>query len=158
MSSIKFDPDAIRALANILTDTGLTEIEITDKDSRIRVARAPAQVVAQSAYAPAYAPPPAAPAETPAPAAPAPALADLSAHPGAVKSPMVGVAYLSAEPGATPFVVPGQTVTEGQTLLLIEAMKTYNQIKAPKAGTVSQILVRSGAPVEYGEVLILLDA
>ena len=71
---------------------------------------------------------------------------------------MVGVAYLSAEPGAAPFVVPGQTVTEGQTLLLIEAMKTYNQIKAPKAGTVSQILVRSGAPVEYGEVLILLDA
>ena len=70
---------------------------------------------------------------------------------------MVGVAYLSAEPGAAPFVVPGQAVTEGQTLLLIEAMKTYNQIKAPKAGTVSRVLVNSGSPVEYGEVLILLD-
>ncbi len=152
MSNIKFDAEAIRALANILTDTGLTEIEITEKDSRVRVARAPAQVVAQTAYAPA-------PATAAAPAAPPPtaAPADLSAHPGAVKSPMVGVAYLSAEPGAAPFVVPGQAVTEGQTLLLIEAMKTYNQIKAPKAGTVSRILVNSGSPVEYGEVLILLD-
>ena len=83
---------------------------------------------------------------------------DLSAHAGAVKSPMVGVAYLSAEPGSPPFVTPGQVVTEGQTLLLIEAMKTYNQIKAPKSGTVSRILVQSGSPVEYGEVLILLDA
>ncbi len=152
MSSIRFDAEAIRALANILTDTGLTEIEITEKDSRIRVARAPAQMVSQTAYAPAAAMAPA-PTATPAAAAPA----DLSAHPGAVKSPMVGVAYLSAEPGAAPFVVPGQAVTEGQTLLLVEAMKTYNQIKAPKAGTVSRILVNSGSPVEYGEVLILLD-
>ena len=154
MSSIKFDAEAIRVLANILTDTGLTEIEISEKDSRVRVVRAPAQIVAQTAYAPAPAAgAPAAPAAAPAAAAPA----DLSAHPGAVKSPMVGVAYLSAEPGAAPFVVPGQAVTEGQTLLLIEAMKTYNQIKAPKAGTVSRVLVNSGSPVEYGEVLILLD-
>lgn len=151
MSSIKFDADAIRQLANILTDTGLTEIEITEKDSRIRVARAPAQIVGQTAYAAA---PATQAALTPAPAAPV----DLSAHAGAVKSPMVGVAYLSAEPGSPPFVTPGQMVTEGQTLLLIEAMKTYNQIKAPKAGTVSRILVQSGSPVEYGEVLILLDA
>ena len=154
MSSIKFDAEAIRVLANILTDTGLTEIEISEKDSRVRVVRAPAQIVAQTAYAPAPAAgAPAAPAAAPAAAAPA----DLSAHPGAVKSPMVGVAYLSAEPGAAPFVVPGQAVTEGQTLLLIEAMKTYNQIKAPKAGMVSRVLVNSGSPVEYGEVLILLD-
>ena len=154
MSSIKFDAEAIRILANILTDTGLTEIEISEKDSRVRVVRAPAQIVAQTAYAPAPAAgAPAAPAAAPAAAAPA----DLSAHPGAVKSPMVGVAYLSAEPGAAPFVVPGQAVTEGQTLLLIEAMKTYNQIKAPKAGMVSRVLVNSGSPVEYGEVLILLD-
>jgi acetyl-CoA carboxylase biotin carboxyl carrier protein len=146
MSSIKFDAEAIRQLANILTDTGLTEIEITEKDSRIRVARAPAQT--------ACAPPPPAPAAATVVAAPA----DLSAHAGAVKSPMVGVAYLSAEPGSPPFVTPGQVVAEGQTLLLIEAMKTYNQIKAPKAGTVSRILVQSGSPVEYGEVLILLDA
>ena len=151
MSSIKFDPEAIRALANILTETGLTEIEITEKDSRIRVARAPAQLVSQTGYAPApaIAAAPAVLSETAAPA-------DLSAHPGAVKSPMVGVAYLSTEPGSPPFVTPGQVVTEGQTLLLIEAMKTYNQIKAPKAGTVSRILVNSGSPVEYGEVLILL--
>jgi len=153
VSSIKFDPEAIRALANILTDTGLTEIEISEKDSRIRVARAPAQILSHTAYAPA-------PALAAAPAAPPEAAApeDISVHPGAVKSPMVGVAYLSAEPGAAPFVVPGQAVTEGQTLLLIEAMKTYNQIKAPKAGTVSRILVNSGSPVEYGEVLILLDS
>jgi acetyl-CoA carboxylase biotin carboxyl carrier protein len=150
MSSIKFDAEAIRQLANILTDTGLTEIEITEKDSRIRVARAPAQIVGQTACAP----PPPAPAAATVVAAPA----DLSAHAGAVKSPMVGVAYLSAEPGSPPFVTPGQVVAEGQTLLLIEAMKTYNQIKAPKAGTVSRILVQSGSPVEYGEVLILLDA
>ena len=154
MSSIKFDAEAIRALANILTDTGLTEIEITEKDSRVRVARAPAQIVSQTAYAPA---PAAGAAAVPAAAPVATAPVDLSAHPGAVKSPMVGVAYLSAEPGAAPFVVPGQAVTEGQTLLLIEAMKTYNQIKAPKAGTVSRVLVNSGSPVEYGEVLILLD-
>jgi acetyl-CoA carboxylase biotin carboxyl carrier protein len=151
MSSIKFDADAIRQLANILTDTGLTEIEITEKDSRIRVARAPAQIVGQTAYA-------AAPAAAAAPASAPAAPVDLAAHAGAVKSPMVGVAYLSAEPGSPPFVTPGQGVTEGQTLLLIEAMKTYNQIKAPKAGTVSRILVQSGSPVEYGEVLILLDS
>ena len=154
MSSIKFDAEAIRLLANILTETGLTEIEISEKDSRIRVARAPAVLAPQTAYAPAL--PSSGPA-TPAPPAQA-APADLSTHPGAVKSPMVGVAYLSAEPGSPPFVVPGQAVTEGQTLLLIEAMKTFNQIKAPKSGTISRILVHAGAPVEYGEVLIVLDA
>jgi acetyl-CoA carboxylase biotin carboxyl carrier protein len=159
VSSIKFDPEAIRALANILSDTGLTEIEISEKDSRVRVARAPAPMAAQTSYAPA----PVAVSHPPAAANGAvqpgtiPAPADLSAHPGAVTSPMVGVAYLSAEPGALPFVMPGQAVSEGQTLLLIEAMKTYNQIKAPKAGTVSRILVNSGSPVEYGEVLMLLD-
>jgi acetyl-CoA carboxylase biotin carboxyl carrier protein len=149
VSSIKFDAEAIRALANILTDTGLTEIEISEKDSRIRVARAPAQMVSHT-----FAPSPAPAAALVGPEAVPP---DLSAHPGAVKSPMVGVAYLSAEPGAAPFVAVGQAVTEGQTLLLIEAMKTYNQIKAPKSGTVSRILVQSGSPVEYGEVLIMLD-
>ena len=158
MSSIKFDAEAIRLLANILTETGLTEIEISEKDSRIRVVRAPALMVAQTAYAPAHASAHAsAGPATPAPPAQA-APADLSAHPGAVKSPMVGVAYLSAEPGSPPFVVPGQAVTEGQTLLLIEAMKTFNQIKAPRSGTILRILVHAGAPVEYGEVLIVLDA
>jgi acetyl-CoA carboxylase biotin carboxyl carrier protein len=81
----------------------------------------------------------------------------MASHPGAVVSPMVGVAYLSPEPGAPQFVNIGQPVTAGQTLLLIEAMKTFNQIKAPKAGTVAAILVQSGAPVEYGEVLIILE-
>jgi acetyl-CoA carboxylase biotin carboxyl carrier protein len=143
------DPDAIRALAAILTETGLTEIEIAEKDSRIRVVRA---------AAPADAPPRHA---TPAPAPVSPAVAaapvDAASHPGAVLSPMVGVAYLSAEPGAPAFVTAGQAVVAGQTLLLIEAMKTFNQIKAPKAGTVGRILVASGSPVEYGEVLMVLD-
>jgi acetyl-CoA carboxylase biotin carboxyl carrier protein len=78
-------------------------------------------------------------------------------HPGAVLSPMVGIAYLAAEPGGTPFITLGQTVTAGQTLLLIEAMKTFNQIRAPKAGTVARILISSGAPVEYGEPLLILE-
>jgi acetyl-CoA carboxylase biotin carboxyl carrier protein len=90
-------------------------------------------------------------------AAPAAAARDASAHPGAVVSPMVGVAYLSPEPGAAAFVTVGQQVVAGQTLLLIEAMKTFNQIKAPKAGTVAAILVQTGAPVEYGEVLMILE-
>ncbi len=156
MTSIRFDAAAIRLLADILTDTGLTEIEISEKDSRIRVVRAPAPVATQYSQVPSSQAPSGpiiAPATLAQPAAPA----DLSAHPGAVKSPMVGVAYLSAEPGSLPFVVAGQVVTEGQTLLLIEAMKTFNQIKAPKSGTVARILVHSGSPVEYGEVLILLE-
>ncbi|MFN7000893.1 MAG: biotin/lipoyl-containing protein [Elioraea tepidiphila] len=111
---------------------------------------APAMVVAAPAAPGARAA--ALPAE---PARPEPTLD--AAHPGAVVSPMVGVAYLAPEPGAPPFVKVGDTVAQGQTLLLIEAMKTFNQIKAPKAGTVSRILVESGAPVEYGEVLMLLD-
>jgi len=147
LTRIPIDPDTIRALAAVLVETGLTEIEIADKDSRIRVVRggsAPTTVVPVSAVAPASVIAP-------------PIAADVAAHPGAVVSPMVGVAYLSPEPGAPQFVAVGQTVTAGQTLLLIEAMKTFNQIKAPKAGTVAAILVQSGAPVEYGEVLIVLE-
>ncbi len=145
---VDFDPASIRALAAILTETGLTEIEVGDKDNRIRVVRALAPVVAQtfSTLAPVEA------GIVAAPIAP-----DDSLHPGAVKSPMVGVVYLSAEPGSPPFVAPGQAVAAGQTLLLIEAMKTYNQIKAPKAGILARILVHSGAPVEYGEVLMVVE-
>ena len=151
MSRMPLDPDAIRTLAALLTETGLAEIEIAEKDSRIRVVRA--GVAAAAAFA---APPVAAPAA--APAAPAAsAEADLVAHPGAVASPMVGVAYLCPEPGAPVFVTQGQQGTAGQTLLLIEAMKTFNQIKAPKSGTAGRILVTSGSPVEYGEVLMVLD-
>ncbi len=148
MTRIPFDTDEIRALADILVDTGLTEIEISEGDSRIRVVRALAPVAPPATYAvplPAPPPPQAAPLE------------DDATHPGAVTSPMVGVAYLSSEPGALPFVVPGQAVAAGQTLLLIEAMKTFNQIKAPRAGIVARILIASSQPVEFGEVLLVIE-
>jgi acetyl-CoA carboxylase biotin carboxyl carrier protein len=148
MTRIPFDPDAIRALAAMLTETGLTEIEIAEKDSRIRVVRAAAAPAIASAG-------PVTPSATSGPAAAAPP--DEATHPGAVVSPMVGVAYLSPEPGAPPFIAVGQSVTAGQTLLLIEAMKTFNQIRAPKDGTVTRILVSNSTPVEYGEVLLILE-
>jgi acetyl-CoA carboxylase biotin carboxyl carrier protein len=152
--AIQFDPAAIRELAKILRETDLTEIELVEKDSRIRVARNfVVQAVANlPAAQPAAAP---APVAAVAPAAD-PAVAD-AAHPGAVTSPMVGVAYLSSEPGAAPFVTVGARVAQGQTLLLIEAMKTFNQIRAPKAGTVTRILIESGSPVEYGEPLMIVE-
>jgi acetyl-CoA carboxylase biotin carboxyl carrier protein len=147
LTRIPIDPDTIRALAAVLVETGLTEIEIADKDSRIRVVRGGGVA---TTMIPVVAPVAAVPVAT--------AVAqDMAAHPGAVVSPMVGVAYLAPEPGTPAFVAIGQQVTAGQTLLLIEAMKTFNQIKAPKAGTVAAILVQSGAPVEYGEVLIILE-
>ncbi|HET9019695.1 MAG TPA: acetyl-CoA carboxylase biotin carboxyl carrier protein subunit [Acetobacteraceae bacterium] len=157
---VAFDAETVRTLATILADTGLTEIEIDGKDGgRIRVVRAPAPVAAPPAtrLQPVAAPATLAAAPAPAPATPAPPAEDLARHPGAVLSPMVGIAYLAPEPGATPFITPGQSVAAGQTLLLIEAMKTFNQIKAPKAGTVARILVASGAPVEYGEPLLILE-
>ena len=153
-SGITFDPSAIRELAKILRETDLTEIELVEKDSRIRVARVmPAPAAMTYAAAPA-APPMAVPAVAPEPT--------LSAEfdpkqPGAVTSPMVGVAYLSPEPGSPPFVQVGAQVSAGQTLLLIEAMKTFNQIKAPKSGTVTRILIEPGTPVEYGEPLMLIQ-
>jgi acetyl-CoA carboxylase biotin carboxyl carrier protein len=142
------DTDAIRALAALLHETGLSEIEIAEKDSRIRVVR---NVVAAEAIA--------APLRREVPLAEVAAASPAAepVHPGAVASPMVGVVYLSPEPGAQPFVAVGQNVVAGQTLLLIEAMKTFNQIKAPKAGTVTRILVASGMPVEYGEMLMVLE-
>ena len=145
MSRIQFDPEAIRALATILRDTGLTEIEIVEADNRIRVVRAPSVVAAPVAVVP------------PTVVMPAAVPPDDAPHPGTVPSPMVGVAYLSAEPGAPPFVTPGQAVTVGQTVMLIEAMKTFNQIKAPKAGTVTRILVASGEPVEYAQPLLVIE-
>ncbi|MFH7811926.1 MULTISPECIES: acetyl-CoA carboxylase biotin carboxyl carrier protein [Acetobacter] len=153
MSGLLVDADAIRALAEILTETGLTEIEVSEKDRRIRVARAPATVQAA-------APAPVAPV---APVAAAPAAgesaapADFSRHPGAVPSPMVGVAYLTPDPSSAPFVSEGQIVTAGQTLMLIEAMKTFNQIKAPRGGTLKAILVTSGDPVEFGQPLVIIE-
>ena len=160
MSALAFDPEAVRALALILADTGLTEIEIETKEGRIRVARAPAPVAVPvhvqtvaAAPAPALATPALA---TPALATPG-AAPDDAHHPGAVLSPMVGVAFLAPEPGAAPFVAIGQTVAVGQTLLLIEAMKTFNQIRAQQSGTVLRILVEPGQPVEYGQPLLILE-
>jgi acetyl-CoA carboxylase biotin carboxyl carrier protein len=155
--SLSFDPEALRLLAELINSTGLSEIELAEGDRKLRLARTitPIDVpVGGQAYAPA----PAALAPASAPAAPAaePKF-DPAKHPGTVKSPMVGVAYLSAEPGAAPYVAVGQSVEAGATLLLIEAMKTFNQIKAPKAGTVTRILVSAGAPVEYDEPLLIIE-
>ncbi|MDE7547708.1 acetyl-CoA carboxylase biotin carboxyl carrier protein subunit [Acetobacter fabarum] len=151
MSGLLVDADAIRALAEILTETGLTEIEVSEKDRRIRVARAPATVQAA-------APAPVAPVAAAAPAAvESTAPADFSRHPGAIPSPMVGVAYLTPDPSSPPFASEGQIVTAGQTLMLIEAMKTFNQIKAPRGGTLKAILVASGDPVEFGQPLAIIE-
>ncbi|KXV18932.1 acetyl-CoA carboxylase biotin carboxyl carrier protein [Gluconobacter oxydans] len=152
MSRMLVDKDAIRALADILTETGLTEIEISEADSRIRVAR---NVSVVQAAAPAAAP--AAPAAAPAAAVAVAAPADPAKHPGMVPSPMVGVAYLTPDPASPPFAVEGQPVAAGQTIMLIEAMKTFNQIKAPRAGTLTRFLVESGQPVEFGEALAIIE-
>lgn len=164
-SGIQFDADAIRKLADILRETDLTEIELSEKDSRIRVARMipPAPPAAPQYFAaPQMQMPMQMPMQAPMQvAAPGPAVADPAAldlkHPGLVTSPMVGVAYLAPEPGAAPFITLGSKVTVGQTVLLIEAMKTFNQIKATRAGTVTRILVDAGTPVEYGEPLVLVE-
>ena len=153
---LQFDPATIRELAQILRESDLTEIELVDNDMRVKLVRqVTVAAMAMPVAAAAHAAPSAALAAAAAPAAPA---AEIDAdHPGAVNSPMVGVAYLSAEPTAAPFVTLGSKVTQGQTLLLIEAMKTYNQIKAPRAGTVTRILVESGTPVEFGEPLMIVE-
>jgi acetyl-CoA carboxylase biotin carboxyl carrier protein len=147
------DQQLIRDLAGILDDTNLTEIEVESGDFRVRVSRQ-AAAAAQSFGLPAAV---AAPALQPAaPAAAAPMAPDTSSK-NAVPSPMVGTAYLSPAPGADTFIQIGQSVREGQTLLIIEAMKTMNQIPSPRAGTVSAILVEDGRPVEYGEPLVIID-
>jgi acetyl-CoA carboxylase biotin carboxyl carrier protein len=153
---LQFDPATIRELAQILRESDLTEIELIDNDMRVKLVRqvTVAAMAMPMAAAPALS---AAPGAAAAPAAAAPAAEIDADHPGAVNSPMVGVAYLSSEPTAAPFVTLGSKVTQGQTLLLIEAMKTYNQIKAPRAGTVTRILVESGTPVEFGEPLMIVE-
>jgi acetyl-CoA carboxylase biotin carboxyl carrier protein len=146
MSKFNIDNDAIRQLAELLDDTNLTEIEVAAGDNRIRVARQGTMVAAAPAAAPVA-------AGAAAPAAPA----DAGAHPGAVKSPMVGVVYFAPEPGAAPFISVGSSVSEGQTLMLIEAMKTFNPIRAPKSGKVTQIVATDGHPVEYDEPLVIIE-
>lgn len=153
------DKELIRDLANILNDTDLSEIEVEQDDLRIRVSRsapAPIYATAPTQYAPAPAAAPAAvtPAIAPGTAAPA-APARNSAN--TVTSPMVGTVYLSSAPGARPFVEVGATVKEGQTLLIVEAMKTMNQIPAPKSGKVTEIIVNDSQPVEYGEALVVIE-
>jgi acetyl-CoA carboxylase biotin carboxyl carrier protein len=152
-ANFKSDDSAlIRELALLLDETSLTEIEIERAGLRLRVARnisVAATMPMQMAAAPAALPAAA--------VAAAPAAADLSKHPGAVTSPMVGTAYWAPEPGAKPFIEVGSKVSVGQTLLIIEAMKTMNQIPSPRAGTVTQILVEDGQPVEYGEPLVIIE-
>ncbi|PWW03522.1 biotin carboxyl carrier protein [Hoeflea marina] len=144
------DQDLIRDLANILNETDLTEIEVQQDDLRIRVSRAgtPQYVQAPMASPQAQAPSPAAAAEA------APAAAPSG---NVVPAPMVGTVYMSPAPGARPFIEVGQSVTEGQTILIIEAMKTMNQIASPRAGKVTEIMVSDGHPVEYGEPMIVIS-
>ena len=145
------DSALIRELALLLDETSLTEIEIERAGLRVRVAR---NISIAAAMPPSYQS--AAPMQV-AGAAPAAAADDLSKHPGVVPSPMVGTAYWAPEPGAKPFIEVGTKVSVGQTLLIIEAMKTMNQIPSPRAGTVTQILIEDGQPVEFGEPLVIIE-
>jgi acetyl-CoA carboxylase biotin carboxyl carrier protein len=147
----------IRDLAGLLDETGLSEIEIEREGMRVRVARQLTAAPAFYAGAPAAHPGPAAAASTSAAAAAPAAPADPGKHPGAVPSPMVGTAYLAPEPGSAPFVEVGTRVAQGQTIMIIEAMKTMNHIPAPKAGVVTAILVGNAQPVEFGEPLAIIE-
>jgi acetyl-CoA carboxylase biotin carboxyl carrier protein len=151
------DQALIRDLANILKDTDLTEIEVEQDDLRIRVSRngTPVAMPMAMPQMPAYQMPAAAAA--PANAVAAPVAESARASKNAVTAPMVGTAYLSPAPGARPFVEVGATVKEGQTILIIEAMKTMNQIPAPRSGKVTEIFVQDAAPVEYGDPLIVIE-
>ena len=156
--SAVLDKELIRELARLLEETGLGEIEIQQENFRVRVARPASQAMAQQAPASASAP-----AAVGAPA-PGSALApeprrpgDFASHPGVVKSPMVGTAYCAPAPGVAPFVEQGGEVKEGQIILIIEAMKTMNQIPSPRSGRVVSILVTDGQPVEYGEPLLIIE-
>jgi len=152
MNKLNIDKKAIRDLAEIMNETGLGEIEIENGEHRLRVSRgstAAAPETIQTVI-------PAA-AQVPAAAAPAAPAAEAASHPGAVKSPMVGTVYLSPEPTAAPFVRVGDTVNVGQTLLIVEAMKTMNPIAAPKAGKVIEILVENEEPCEYGQPLVIVE-
>ena len=149
MAKFEMDTEFVRKLAQVLHETNLGEIELADGERRIRIARPSVTVAATPVLAAA----PAASSVAPA----AGAANDLAKHPGAVKSPMVGTAYLAPEPGKPNFVSVGDKVAAGQTLLIIEAMKTFNPIKAPKAGTVVQILIDNGRPVEFGEPLMIVE-
>src|SRR5581483_5671784 len=151
------DSALIRELALLLDETSLTEIEIERAGLRVRVARNISIAAAMPANMAPVAHAPAAAAPVSGAEAAAAALADFANHPGVVPSPMVGTAYWSPEPGAKPFIEVGARVSVGQTLMIIEAMKTMNQIPSPRAGTVTQILVEDGQPVEFGEPLVIIE-
>lgn len=146
--------EMIRDLAALLDETNLTEIEIERAGLRVRVAR---NVSVAAAVPAAYQAAPAAAAPAQSTATPASAPADIAKHPGMVPSPMVGTAYRASEPGAKPFIDVGSKVKVGDTLIIIEAMKTMNQIPSTRAGTVTQILVEDGQPVEFGEPLVIIE-
>jgi acetyl-CoA carboxylase biotin carboxyl carrier protein len=147
-----FDKELIRELADLLKETELTEIEIEQDDFRVRISRAGTPAAMQV-----YAEPPRALPATPEKSPPMPSLADPARHPGCVPSPMVGTAYRAAGPGAGPFVEVGDEVRVGQTILIVEAMKHMNEVAAPRAGRVVEILVEDGQPVEYGEPLMIIE-
>lgn len=155
---MKIDAKAIRQLAGLLDETGLTEIEVAEGDQMIRVNKGGAYMGApQGSFTPANVSTMQSDPGAPQQANTAPPAMITGDHPGAVTSPMVGTAYLAPEPGAAAFVKKGDSVNEGDTLLIIEAMKVMNPIKASKGGTVTQILVDSGKPVEYGDVLMVIE-
>lgn len=151
---MKIDESAIRKLAQLLDETGLTEIEVEDGDQSVRVSRGGSVVSFGAGAAPVRMdsdPTTPHPANTQAPST------NAASHPGAITSPMVGTAYTAPEPGAASFVSKGSSVKAGDTLLIIEAMKVMNPIKAPKSGTVTQVLVENGQPVEFGDVLVVIE-
>lgn len=147
MNKDKIDRDMIRALAELLDETRLTEIEIEREGLRVRVARQPGAAPVH------YAPPP----QPQLPSHAGGTAEPMGVHPGAVTSPMVGTVYIAPEPGAAPFINVGDAVETGQTLLIVEAMKTMNPIAAPHSGKVTRILVRDGQPVEFGEPLVIIE-
>ena len=163
-ASSQSDQDLIRSIAELLNEQNLAEIEIEREDIRVRVTRSYAMPAAHQVSMPGFAPhPPHAPA-TPQPVAPSGAAAnislpadDLATNPGTLTSPMVGTAYLSPEPGKPPFVAVGSKVSEGQTILIIEAMKTMNQIPAHRSGTIVRIVIEDTQPVEYGQPLVVIE-
>ncbi|MBX2834726.1 MAG: acetyl-CoA carboxylase biotin carboxyl carrier protein [Micavibrio sp.] len=149
---MKIDSDAIKELAGLLDETGLTEIEVADGDKAIRVSKGGGVVAAAPSYPNTMTADPGLPQQ-------ASVSTDNAAHshPGAITSPMVGTVYLQPEPGADSFIAKGQTVKAGDTLVIIEAMKVMNPIKAEKSGTVTQILIEDGQPVEYGDVMMVIE-
>jgi acetyl-CoA carboxylase biotin carboxyl carrier protein len=151
MAKLNVDTALIETLAELLQRTGLTEIELAEGDSRIRVVREPQALVTT---VPAAA---AAPVPTSAAREDATYHAAAEDHPGAVRAPMVGTVYLTPEPGAPPFISVGAEVRDGDTLLIIEAMKVMNPIRAPRSGRIAKLLVTNGDPVEYGELLLIIE-